>query len=62
MSIVEEIYSGAAEVREPVKTRGEAPLRSWPAPLAADAIHGLAGKFVRTVEPHSEADPAAIAG
>ncbi len=32
----------------------------WPAPLAAAAIHGPAGEFVRRLEPHTEADPAAI--
>jgi len=31
-----------------------------PAPLAAAAFYGLAGDFVRLVEPHSEADPAAL--
>jgi len=28
--------------------------------LAAEAFHGLAGDIVRTLEPHSEADPAAL--
>lgn len=32
----------------------------WPAPLGAAAYHGVVGDFVRTVEPHSEADPAAV--
>ena len=32
----------------------------WPAPLPPEAFHGLAGEFVRTVEPYTEADPAAI--
>jgi hypothetical protein len=32
----------------------------WPEPIADDALHGLAGELVRTIEPHSEADPAAI--
>ena len=31
-----------------------------PAPLQPAAFHGLAGEFVRAVEPHTEADPAAI--
>jgi hypothetical protein len=31
----------------------------WPR-LPPDAYHGLAGDFVRVVEPHSEADPAAL--
>jgi hypothetical protein len=33
---------------------------SWPAPLAWEAFHGLAGEVVRAIEPHSEADPAAL--
>ena len=36
------------------------PVTSWPAPLAAAAFHGPAGEFVRRLEPHTEADPAAI--
>jgi hypothetical protein len=32
----------------------------WPAPLAGEAFHGLAGEYVRAVEPHTEADPAAL--
>lgn len=32
----------------------------WPAPLDAAAFHGPAGEFVRLVEPHTEADPAAL--
>lgn len=39
----------------------EATLRSeWPQPLAEDAFHGVAGDFVRAIEPHTEADPAAL--
>ncbi len=33
---------------------------SWPVPLMREALHGLAGEIVRAVEPHSEADPAAL--
>jgi hypothetical protein len=32
----------------------------WPDPLAPEAFHGLAGDIVRTIEPHSEADPVAL--
>lgn len=32
----------------------------WPKPLENAAMHGLAGEFVRLIEPHSEADPAAL--
>ena len=31
----------------------------WPE-LASDALHGLAGEVVRTIDPHTESDPAAI--
>ena len=32
----------------------------WPAPLDAAAFHGLAGEIVRRIEPHTEADSAAL--
>jgi hypothetical protein len=32
----------------------------YPAPLDAAAFHGLAGEIVRRIEPHTEADPAAL--
>jgi hypothetical protein len=34
--------------------------RPWPAPPGEEAFHGLAGRIVRTIEPVSEADPAAL--
>lgn len=33
---------------------------SWPAPFAQAVFHGLVGDFVRAIEPHTEADPAAL--
>jgi hypothetical protein len=33
---------------------------SWPEPLHEDAFHGVAGELVRVIEPHTEADPAAL--
>jgi hypothetical protein len=33
---------------------------SWPKPLSEEAFYGLAGEVVRTIEPHSEGDPAAL--
>lgn len=30
---------------------------SWPSPINEAALHGIAGEFIRLVEPHSEADP-----
>lgn len=35
-----------------------APKTPWPSPLNEAAFNGIAGKFVKLVEPHSEADPA----
>lgn len=32
----------------------------WPAPVNEAAFHGLAGRVVRAIEPHSEADPVAL--
>ena len=34
--------------------------RAWPEPLDEAARHGIAGEFLRMVEPNTEADPAAI--
>jgi hypothetical protein len=34
--------------------------RSWPDPPGEEAFYGLAGKIVRTIEPSTEADPAAL--
>lgn len=36
------------------------PLIDWPAPLAPIAFHGVVGDLVRLVQPHTEADPAAL--
>jgi hypothetical protein len=33
---------------------------NWPAELKSEAFYGLAGEWVRMVEPHTEADPAAL--
>jgi hypothetical protein len=32
----------------------------WPSPLAPEALHGLAGEIIASIEPHTEADPAAL--
>jgi len=36
------------------------PVSTWPSPLAPEAYYGLAGEIVKTIEPHTEADPAAL--
>jgi Bifunctional DNA primase/polymerase, N-terminal/Protein of unknown function (DUF3987)/Primase C terminal 1 (PriCT-1) len=35
-------------------------VQQWPDPLDPPVFHGLAGDFVRTIGPHTEADPAAL--
>ena len=35
-------------------------LSLWPEPLAENAYEGLAGEIIKIIEPHSEADPAAL--
>jgi hypothetical protein len=35
-------------------------VQPWPDPLGRDAFHGLAGDLVHVIEPHTEADPAAL--
>jgi hypothetical protein len=39
---------------------GVPPRDEWPDAMAEDAFHGLAGDVVHAIEPHTEADPAAI--
>ncbi len=41
-------------------TAGDLTGRQWPDALDQAAMHGVAGEFVRMVEPNTEADPAAI--
>jgi hypothetical protein len=51
------------KLQEAKATPGEPDLPAetpWPEPLAVEAFHGLAGEIVRTIEPTSEADPAAL--
>lgn len=36
------------------------PFSDWPSPPAPEAFYGLAGDVVKTIEPHSEADPVAL--
>jgi Protein of unknown function (DUF3987)/Primase C terminal 1 (PriCT-1) len=37
-----------------------APATRWPDPLKQEAFHGISGELVRLIEPHSEADLAAL--
>ena len=50
--------SKAEQVKQIVTGKREAP--AWPAALDAAAFHGAAGEITRTIEPNTEADPAAI--
>ena len=62
--VAQQIADAPTEVREP---RAAAPHpfsdnEPWPEPMNKAAFQGLAGRFVRLIEPHSEADPVCILG
>ena len=48
-----------AQGSDSTKTAADA-LDGWPKPLGEAAYHGLAGEVVKTILPHSEADPAVL--
>jgi hypothetical protein len=55
------------EIKVEVETASRPGLRSselpdWPAPMREEAFQGLAGEFVRLIEPETEADPVALLG
>jgi hypothetical protein len=60
-------YPPAEKVIPPVADKSHPPLPTpppqrgsrWPT-LAGAALHGIAGEVVRTISPHTEADPAAV--
>jgi len=47
-------------IAQSVSKYAPAPSSRWPEPLAEEAFHGLVGDVVQAIEPHTEADPAAI--
>jgi hypothetical protein len=49
-----------ASVRDDSTPAGDTARFNWPDPLAPEALYGLTGEIVHTIEPHSEADPAAL--
>jgi hypothetical protein len=60
-------YQPVEEELPPAMEQPDPPLPAPPLPrdsglprLAAAALHGIAGAVVRTIPPHTEADPAAI--
>ena len=62
---VSEVKSIAASVsRYPSREISSGPLgprsADWPEAPKEEAFHGVAGEIVRTIEPHSEADPVAL--
>ena len=48
-----------SELRKQVERDADGNL-PWPKPIGPDAYHGVIGDFVSLVEPHTEADPAAL--
>jgi len=62
MNPLEVVKPGAA-ITKMITTNDEVlrgTVAAWPERLASEALHGIAGDFVRAVEPHTEADPASI--
>ena len=57
---VEQIAASIGRYEPAVPTGRCAQRERWPAPPAAEAFHGLVGEIVRAIEPHSEADSAAL--
>lgn len=53
-----EKFSSEFVIRNSINKNSSSSL--WPEPLAPEAFYGLAGDFVKTIEPHTEADPAAL--
>jgi hypothetical protein len=45
---------------DPGAVESEIEIPRWPDPLAPEAYHGVFGRVVRAVEPHTEADPVAV--
>lgn len=58
--VIDEVLSKAEPVAPPAAEPAAVLHDRWPDPIATDAFHGLAGKVVRTIEPHTEADVAAL--
>ena len=54
--------SGNSSFYEDISRDKHSNLKSlaWPNPLSAEAFHGIIGEWVKRVEPHTEADPAAL--
>ncbi len=51
--------TGKAMARRAFSTVSPSNTPSWPV-LKAEALHGLSGEIVRTIDPHTEADPVAV--
>jgi hypothetical protein len=52
--------NGASQIDEWPEPTSGVEAYNWPDLPSAEAFYGLAGEIVRTIEPHSEADPAAL--
>ena len=56
----EDIMTKANDTDTASANEASTPDASWPDPMAPEAYYGLAGDIVRAIEPHTEADPAAL--
>ena len=57
---VEDLGEGARRSRGNGAAWQEQSTPPWPDPLGQDAFHGVAGRVLRAIEPHTEADPVAL--
>jgi phage/plasmid primase-like uncharacterized protein len=51
---------GAEQPEAGISAAGDPGGGAWPDALAPEALHGIAGEFVKMTEPRTEADPAAL--
>jgi hypothetical protein len=51
---------GGMKARNGSKAEPASTIPAWPDPITEDGFHGVAGELVRIIEPHSEADRAAL--
>jgi hypothetical protein len=56
----ERYFEGEAELGLSSHTSLVSPSSNWPEAPSEDAFQGLPGRIVRTLEPHTEADPVAV--
>lgn len=60
VKVISDFAPEVASIMPPINSSNS--FNSYPPPLADAAFHGIIGNIVRTIEPHTESDPAALLG